>query len=72
LPTGDQPMPEVWLRFREVVRTAPELSVSRLVQSGCQRRLSGAVLGAYDTPFPDQSYMAVPRVMPGPDPDYPR
>ena len=22
LPTGDQPMPEVWLRFREVVRTA--------------------------------------------------
>ena len=23
LPTGDQPMPDVWLRFREVVRTAP-------------------------------------------------
>ena len=22
LPTGDQPMPDVWLRFREVVRTA--------------------------------------------------
>ncbi len=40
LPTGDQPMPDVWLRFREVVRTAPELSVSRLVQSGCQTRLS--------------------------------
>jgi len=26
LPTGDQPMPDVWLRFREVVRTAPALS----------------------------------------------
>ena len=39
LPTGDQPMPEVWLRFREVVRTAPALSVSRLVQSGCQTTL---------------------------------
>jgi haloalkane dehalogenase len=38
LPTGDQPMPDVWLRFRDVVRTAPALSVSRLVQSGCQRR----------------------------------
>src|SRR5215831_20822645 len=25
LPTGDQAMPEVWLRFREVVRTAPAL-----------------------------------------------
>src|ERR1035438_8105653 len=31
LPTGDHPMPDVWLRFREVVQTAPALSVSRLV-----------------------------------------
>ena len=65
LPTGDQPMPEVWLRFREVVRTAPELSVSRLVQSGCQTRLSSQVLAAYDAPFPDESYLAGPRAMPG-------
>jgi len=65
LPTGDHPMPEVWLRFREVVRTVPELSVSRLVQSGCQTRLSGQVLAAYDAPFPDESYMAGPRAMPG-------
>ena len=65
LPTGDQPMPEVWLRFREVVRTAPELSVSRLVQSGCQSALPAAVLAAYDAPFPDQSYLAGPRAMPG-------
>jgi haloalkane dehalogenase len=47
LPTGDQPMPDVWLRFREVVQTAPALSVSRLVQSGCQTTLSPAVLAAY-------------------------
>jgi haloalkane dehalogenase len=65
LPTGDQPMPDVWLRFREVVRTASELSVSRLVQSGCQTRLSGEVLAAYDAPFPDESFMAGPRAMPG-------
>jgi haloalkane dehalogenase len=65
LPTGDQPMPDVWLRFREVVRTARELSVSRLVQSGCQTRLSGEVLAAYDAPFPDESFMAGPRAMPG-------
>jgi len=65
LPTGDQPMPDVWLRFREVVRTAPELSVSRLVQSGCQTRLSPQVLAAYDAPFPDASFMAGPRAMPG-------
>src|ERR1035441_6015671 len=47
LPTGDEPMPDVWLRFREVVRTAPTLSVSRLVQSGCQAPLPPAVLAAY-------------------------
>src|ERR1700719_3249439 len=32
LPTGAPPMPAVWLRFRERVRTVPALSVSRLVQ----------------------------------------
>src|SRR5579862_8997764 len=65
LPTGDQPMPEVWLRFRELVRTAPALSVSRLVQSGCQAALPPAVLAAYDAPFPDPSYAAAVRAMPG-------
>ena len=64
LPTGDQPMPDVWLRFREVVRTAPALNVSRLVQSGCQTTLSPAVLAAYDAPFPDPSYAAAVRAMP--------
>jgi haloalkane dehalogenase len=65
LPTGDHPMPDVWLRFREVVRTAPTLSVSRLVQSGCQTKLPDDVLAAYDAPFPDESFLAGPRAMPG-------
>jgi haloalkane dehalogenase len=64
LPTGDQPMPDVWLRFRDVVRTAPALSVSRLVQSGCQATLPPAILDAYDAPFPDPSYAAAVRAMP--------
>jgi haloalkane dehalogenase len=58
LPTGDHPMPDVWLRFREVVATAAGLTVSRLVQSGCQRALPEEVLAAYDAPFPDETYMA--------------
>ena len=65
LPTGDQPMPDVWLRFREVVRTAPALSVSRLVQSGCQTTLTPEILAAYEAPFPDPSYAAAVRAMPG-------
>src|SRR5258707_943415 len=65
LPTGDQPMPPVWLRFRDVVQSAPALSVSRLVQSGCQTTLPPAVLAAYDAPFPDESFAAGVRAMPG-------
>jgi haloalkane dehalogenase len=64
LPTGDQPMPDVWLRFREVVRTAKTLSVSRLVQAGCQTSLPPEVLAAYEAPFPDPSFAAAPRAMP--------
>src|SRR6266536_4447359 len=64
LPTGDHPMPDVWLRFREVVRTAPTLSVSRLVQSGCQTKLTPEVLAAYEAPFPGPAYAAGVRAMP--------
>jgi haloalkane dehalogenase len=64
LPTGDQPMPEIWLRFREVVRTASVLSVSRLVQSGCQTTLTPDVLAAYEAPFPSPAYCAAVRAMP--------
>jgi haloalkane dehalogenase len=64
LPTGDQPMPEVWLRFRDVVRTAPALSVSRLVQSGCQTTLAPEVLAAYEAPFPEPGHAAAVRAMP--------
>ena len=65
LPTGDQPMPDVWLRFREIVRTAPALSVSRLVQAGCQTRLTPEILAGYEAPFPDPAYAAAVRAMPG-------
>jgi haloalkane dehalogenase len=65
LPTGDQgPMPEVWLRFRDAVRTAPTLDIARMVRTGCQVMLSAPVLAAYDAPFPDESYKAGPRAMP--------
>lgn len=65
LPTGDFPMPEVWLRFRETVRTAPELDIARLIQSGCRTELPAEVRAAYEAPFPDESYKAAPRAMPG-------
>jgi haloalkane dehalogenase len=65
LPTGDQEMPEVWRRFRDAVRTAPVLDVPRLVRNGCRTTLPPEVLAGYDAPFPDESYKAAPRAMPG-------
>jgi haloalkane dehalogenase len=64
LPTGDQSMPEVWLRFREAVRGAPALDVARLVRSGCRAAPGAEVLAGYDAPFPDETYKAGPRAMP--------
>jgi haloalkane dehalogenase len=65
LPTGDHAMPDVWIRFREVVRTSPDLSISRLVRSGCQTPLAQEVIAAYDAPFPAAEFTAGPRAMPG-------
>ena len=65
LPTGDQEMPEVWLRFRQAVRTAPALDVPRMVRTGCRTTLTPQILAAYDAPFPDESYKAAARAMPG-------
>jgi haloalkane dehalogenase len=64
LPTGDQPMPEVWWQFRRAVGRAEHLDIGRLVQSGCRGPLTPAVRAGYDAPFPDETYKAGPRAMP--------
>ena len=65
LPTGDQPMPEIWHQFRTVIQTIPEIEVGRFVQAGCARPLSDENRAAYDAPFPDESFKSGPRAMPG-------
>jgi haloalkane dehalogenase len=65
LPTGDHGMPEIWWQFRRAVEHADRLDVGRLVAAGCARPMSDEVRAAYDAPFPDESYKAGPRAMPG-------
>lgn len=65
LPTGDIPMPEIWWQFRTAIQNAPTIDVGRFVASGCRRPVSDAVRAAYDAPFPDDTYCAGPRAMPG-------
>lgn len=65
LPTGDYPMPDIWYQFRAAIQTAPTLDMGRFVQSGCRTSLSPEVRAGYEAPFPDDSYTAAPRAMPG-------
>jgi haloalkane dehalogenase len=65
LPTGDFAMPEIWWRFREAIQTAPTIDVGRFVESGCRQPMPDAVREAYDAPFPDDTFCAGPRAMPG-------
>lgn len=58
-------MPEIWWRFREAIQSAPSIDVGRFVQGGCRRPMSDEVRAGYDAPFPDDSYCAGPRAMPG-------
>jgi haloalkane dehalogenase len=65
LPTGDQPMPEIWHQFRAVMQSAPTIDVGRFVQAGCRRPMSEEIRAGYDAPFPDETFKAGPRAMPG-------
>jgi haloalkane dehalogenase len=65
LPTGDLPMPETWWQFRKAIQGMPEIEIGRFVQAGCARPMTDAVRAGYDAPFPDDSYCAGPRAMPG-------
>jgi haloalkane dehalogenase len=65
LPTGDLPMPETWWNFRKAIQGAPRLHVGRFVEAGCRRPMAVDISAGYDAPFPDDSYCAGPRAMPG-------
>jgi haloalkane dehalogenase len=64
LPTGDQPMTEIWWTFRRAVQRAPVLDIGRFVQGGTVHELPPEVLAGYDAPFPAEEFKAGPRAMP--------
>ncbi|MFC6718106.1 haloalkane dehalogenase [Natrialbaceae archaeon GCM10025810] len=64
VPDGTQEMSDRWHEFAEMVATAEDLDVGRLVQNGCYRDLPREVVDAYRAPFPDERYMAAARTFP--------
>jgi haloalkane dehalogenase len=68
-------MPEVWLRFRELMRhVGTDVQPSRLVRISCVRPVDEDVLAAYDWPYPDAAskagVVAFPEHVPA-EPDHP-
>jgi len=64
LPTGDHPVSEAFLKWREFARNASQFTVGKIVDQGCVRDLEAAELAAYDAPFPDEAYKAGARIFP--------
>ena len=65
MPTGDRQMPAAFSAWQEYARTTPAFDPGAIVQGGTVRALSVDEAAAYRAPFPDESYLAGPRVMPG-------
>jgi pimeloyl-ACP methyl ester carboxylesterase len=70
LATGDFPLGDGFLNWREFVRTHPDLDIAQLMQRSTPI-LSAAEAEAYTAPFPDVSYKAGVRQFPQLVPDHP-
>jgi len=64
LPTGDQKMPEMFLKWQSFSQKVPEFAVGAIVNGGCTTDLSDEVIAGYDAPFPDESYKEAARIFP--------
>jgi haloalkane dehalogenase len=64
LSTGDRPMGDAFLAWQEFARTAEVFPVGAIIDGGCTTALSPEVIAGYDAPFPDDSFLAGPRVLP--------
>lgn len=74
LPTGREPLPEAFFRWREMSQSVEELPIGPIVQRGTERELHEEILAAYEAPFPEESFKAgarqFPAIVPA-DPDDP-
>ena len=64
LPTGDQPMTEGFMRWRQYSQTVENFHAGGIVKGGCATELPPEVIAAYNAPFPDDNYKAGARQFP--------
>ncbi|MFO7926253.1 MAG: haloalkane dehalogenase [Halobacteriota archaeon] len=64
LTDGKTDLPDVWHRFKDVVVSADDLDVARVVDGGCVSELSDGAIAGYNAPFPDEASKAGAYVWP--------
>lgn len=64
LPTGNIPMPESFLKWREFSQSSPGFNIGKVINSGTVQDLSDEVIKAYNAPFPSEEYKAGARIFP--------
>jgi haloalkane dehalogenase len=64
LPTGDHPMTEGFMRWREYSQSVENFHVGGIIKGGCAKELTPEVIAAYNAPFPDDKYKAGARQFP--------
>ena len=70
LGTGDEPLGEGFLAWRDYSNRNPDMDIGRLMQRGCPH-LTPAEAAAYNAPYPDASFKAGVRRFPNLVPDRP-
>jgi haloalkane dehalogenase len=66
LPTGEEPMPEAFLKWREFAERIPNLPIRRVIKMGLgePEKVSPEALAGYEAPFPDEGYKAGAAIWP--------
>ena len=71
LPTGDAPLGDAFLSWREFSQSVPEFNAGRIVFGGTTSKISDDEVAAYNAPFPDARFLAGARQFPMLVPDTP-
>ena len=64
LPRGEGSLGEAFLAWQRHSVETPVFRTGRIVAGGCVRPLAPGTIAAYEAPFPDDRYLAGPRIMP--------
>ena len=64
LPTGDQTMPDAFMKWRAFALHSPFFPIGKIIQKGTVTTLRDDVVAAYDAPFPSRKFKAGARVFP--------